>query len=271
MKTSIKDTMLIFFLCGYLTFLPACGDSTGPADTAPDIPPQETMTLDLSLFDGGNQILSKTSDLNNLRTNFGEAVLTVLVVNLWVIVALTIPVGATAAALSVEPTFDEAAGKWCWNTSHEFPKQTISLQLKAQINGDVINWEMFVTRQLPTPLTDFLWYTGENRIDGTSGHWQFYDEIRPEESQQTVRINWIYTSETDRTLAFLNNSDDADAGDSITYTVDGDIVTMTLIDVSASNTVEVSWNKTTQEGYISKNGVKGCWDENLLDTACSTD
>ena len=67
MKTSIMDKMLIFFLCSYLAFLPACGDSTGPTDTAPDIPPQETMTIDLSLFDGGNQILSKTSDSNNLE------------------------------------------------------------------------------------------------------------------------------------------------------------------------------------------------------------
>ncbi len=271
MKTSIKDTLLIFFLCGYMAFLPACGDSTGPADSAPEIPPQGTMTIDLSLFGGGNQTLPKTSDLTNLRTNFSEALLTVVIVNLWVIVGLTIPVGATAAALSVEPTFDATAGKWCWNSSHQFPNQTISLQLKGQTNGDVINWEMFVTRQLPTPLTDFLWYAGQSRIDGTSGHWQFYDETQPEESKQTLRINWVYTSETDRTLTFLNNSDGDGAGDSITYTVDGDNVTMAVSDVSASNTVEVSWNKMTQEGYISKNGVKGCWDENLLDTACSTE
>ena len=271
MKTSIKDTMLIFFLCGYLAFLPACGDSTGPSNPVPDIPPQETMTIDLSLFGGGNQILPKTADLTNLRTNFSDALITVLVVNLWVVVGLTIPVGATAAALSVEPTFDATVGKWCWNSSHQFPNQTISLQLKGQINGDVINWEMFVTRQLPTPLTDFLWYTGESQIDATAGHWQFYDETRPEESHNTVRIDWVYNSETDRSLTFLNNSDDSDAGNSITYTVDGDIVTMALIDISESNTVEVSWNKMTREGYISKNGVKGCWDQNLLDTACSTD
>ena len=240
MKTSITGKMLIFFLCGYLAFLPACGDSTGPADTAPDIPPQGTMVIDLSLFGGGNQTLPRTSDLDNLPTNFGEALLTVLVVNLWVVVRLAIPVTATVSALSVDPTFDATAGKWCWETSHQFLNQTISLELKAAINSDGINWEMFVTRQLPSPLDGFRWYTGQSQIDGTSGHWQFYDETRPEESHETARINWVYNSETDRTLTFLNNSDDAGAGDSLTYTVDGDNVTMTLIDVSASNTVEVS-------------------------------
>lgn len=271
MKTTFTDKILIFFLCSYMAILPGCGgDSmTNSENKPPELPPQETMIVDISLFgfQGGNQVF-KNSDLDG-AANFARALVFATVVNLWVVAGLSVPVAATAAALSVEPTFDEADGKWHWNFSYPDANPTLTLELTGQINGNVINWEMFVTRQLPTPLTDFLWYTGETRIDGTSGHWQFYDESRPEENHENIKIDYVYNSETDRTLTFLNNNVGSDGfGDSLTYQVNGEIVTMLLDQVSENKSVEISWNTQTREGYIDENGVKGCWDSNLADTAC---
>ncbi len=261
MKTSIINNVLIFFMCGYLAFLPGCksDSTTNSQNTPPNAIPQETMMFDISDFptQGTSSALSKGQGPTHAKAAFA-----VVVVNVWVFLGLAVPVLATAHAFNDPdgPSFDEATGKWHWENSGEFVNQTINLELTGQINGDVINWEFFVTRSLPTPLDRFLWYIGETRIDGTQGFWQFYDETKPEANHNNLKIDFVYNSVDDRTLIFENNNtENAGFGDMLTYSVDGVNFSMTLVDVSESKTTEIAWDKSTGEGYIDENGTRECW------------
>lgn len=263
------------FVCFFMVYLLGCGNETptGSNEQAPDIPPLGTMSIDLSFFNtqGSRQTGTRIDQVLD-KNNFITAVAVVTTFNLAVLVGISVPVAATSVALSVEPTL-QSDGKFHWNFSYPKNNPTLTLELTAQVLPGVVNWEMFVSRQLPTPLKNFLWYEGQNQINGTSGYWQFYDDKKPTEKHKTVRIDWQYVSEDNRTLTFLNNNeDDQGFGDKLTYSIEGDDVGMLFFRAATKDTIEVAWNKTNGEGYIIapfyNSGQKSCWDSNQNDVTC---
>ena|SRR3990172_3812755 len=275
-KISFPRVVLIAFLCAYMIALPGCNgkNPSTPDDTPPNIPaPSQTMQLDrdvLDLFTPGG--LGKSSQILP-KQNWLTAAFIVWAFNIAVLVGLSIPALATAAALSVEPTL-ETDGKWHWVYSYPATNPTLELELTGQVKPQVIEWEMFVTRQLPTPLTDFLWYRGESKINGESGFWLFFNDRKPAESAEIVQIDWQVKADLDRTLQFSDKNVDSDGfGNTLTYSIKDSIATVLFAEAASSDTTKISWNTETQAGYIItpdyNNGAQACWDENLDNTDCS--
>jgi len=276
MKRSNKDRFLILiFTLNLALFLVSCGSDnpTSSEDTPPEIPPTGTMTIDLSTF-FGNSNAPVADELQGANENFLTALVVVTFVSAFVVVGLSVPVAVTGAALSADPTLEDD-GKFHWVYSETVQGSTVTAELTAETQGSEIHWEMFITAQIGAVEYDnFLWYEGNSNLEGSSGFWQFYDPSQPNSQVQFVRVDYQYNSETDKTLTFTNNRPgDPGENSTITYVVDGNTVTMTVFRADEDKTTEVSWNRTTGEGYIIapdyNNGEQACWDENQQDVTCS--
>jgi hypothetical protein len=230
------------------------------------------MFVDFSFFNAGPAV-EPTIDSPQVGGNFLAAFVVVTVFNAAVIVALTIPAAAIAAALSVDPTF-ESDGKFHWNFSYPENNPTLALELTAEVGLQGVVWEMFVTSQTHSPpLNNFRWFDGESELDGESGTWQFYDDRQPSQTIPTTLIEWEFVSESDRTLTFNNVHQGMPGfGDVLRYQVAGEDVSMLFVQASTSDSVNISWNMTTEEGFIIapeyRNGEKSCWDSNQNDVDC---
>lgn len=275
MKRDNRDRFLILlFVLNLACFLISCGSDNpaGSGDTAPDIPPSGTMTIDLSTFFQSGTV-PVTHALYGSNQNFATAFITVTFVNVFVVLGLSAPVAVTGAALSVDPTLEDD-GKFHWVYSQTVQGSTVTAELTAEVVGSQVHWEMTITGQIgSTQYDNFLWYEGDGNGQGTVGSWQFYDPSQPDNQVQFIKVEYQYNSETDRTLTFTNNHPgDPGEGSTITYVVDGESVSMTVFRADLDKTVEVSWNRTTGEGYIIapdyNNGEKACWDENQEDVTC---
>lgn len=276
MKRSKKDQFLILVFVLHLAFfLVSCGSDnpTSSDDTPPEIPPTGTMTIDLSTFFTGGNAPAPTDQLHGSNQNFITALAVVTFVNAFVVLGLSVPVAVTAAALSVEPTLEDD-GKFHWVYTQEVQGSTITAELTADVGPSLVHWEMYISGQIgATNYDNFLWYEGDGNGQGTSGFWQFYDASQPNSQVEFVRVDYDYTSETNKTLTFENNRQgDPGFGSTINYAVDENTVTMTVFRADQDKTTEISWDRMTGEGYIISpdynSGEQACWDENQEDVAC---
>jgi len=276
MKRGKKDQFLILIFILHLAFfLVSCGSDspTSSDDTPPEIPPTGTMTIDLSTFFAGGNAAAPADQLHGSNQNFITALAVVTFVNAFVVLGLSVPVAVTAAALSVEPTL-EADGKFHWVYTQTVQGSTITAELTADVGPSVVHWEMHITGQIgATSYDNFLWYEGDGNGQGTSGFWQFYDASQPNSQVEFVRVDYDYTSDTDKTLTFENNRQgDPGFGSTIDYAANENTVTMTVFRADQDKTIEISWDRMTGEGYILapdyNNGEQACWDENQQDVAC---
>ncbi len=274
MNTRLEQAVRITLVL--LLPLLGCGTSpNAPKPEEPSIPsPQMTMLIDLGIFGGSQQTAKASPDEVLTKQNFITAAAVVTAFNTAVLAGLSVPALATAAALSVKPTFEDD-GKFHWKYTYDDGVFSLTLELTAKVGENTVEWEMFVTGNFERPLENFLWYDGQSDFEATAGHWQFYDPNQPDRRVQHVRIDWTVQAEDDRTLTFLNNNENSPRfGDTLTYTVKGDDVTMTFVQAATGATIEVAFNRSTREGYIIapnyKNGEKACWDGNLEDVACAS-
>ncbi len=278
-NVSFSKVIVIAFLCAYMAVLPACNKDSNPStagETAPELPSIETMQLDQQLLNFfttsvTQTVLGKTNQTLP-RQNWLTAVFVVSVFNVLVLAGLAIPVAATSAALSVEPTF-ESDGKWHWNYTYQGPLQTHDLELTGQVLPGKTVWEMYVTRQLPTELNHFLWYSGEAEISGENGFWVFYDDTKPNENAEVIGIDWTVNSETDREITFTDrNVDSPGLGNTLNYDLLTPNVTMTIVNATAGDSTEVSWNMDSGEGHIIapdyNDGNKACWNSTQENIDC---
>jgi hypothetical protein len=273
MKLSIQDKWLIGILCCLMAIFPNCGKSPNEPSTPPKIPPAGTMFVDLSFFrtNPSSQPIQPDEPLSKL--NFFAALTVVTAFNAAVLIGLSVPAAAAAAALSVEPTF-ESDGKFHWNFSYPEDNPVLTLELTAEVRLATVKWEMFVTSPTHTPpLSDFLWYEGESELDGETGYWQFYDDQQPAQNVETVLIDWQFIADDDRTLTFTNvKVGDPRFGDRLRYQIAGEDVAMLFTEAASGDSVQVAWNMATGEGFIIapnyRNGQKSCWNSTQDDIDC---
>lgn len=254
--------------------LVSCKDdpSSSAPPPPPTVPPPASMTADLTLFTSGGST-PKTGHTIQAGANFLNAAVRATIINAVVIAGLSVPVAVFALAASQTPTLGND-GKFHWQYSATVGGNAYTADLTGWV--DVAKqqsvWEMRISATNP-PLEKFLWYKGRARLDNSSGYWDFYDPHQPSSSVETIHLDWTYTSNTNASLAFEVVKDGVpEKGDELEYDLLGEIITIVYRDVSASQTLEISWNYSTHPGYLIapdyNNGAKACWDENLNDVAC---
>lgn len=258
--------MIIFLLS-----LTTCEkEPTRPEPVAPDLPPVQSLQVDLSFFKTtSNSTLTKTTLSKN---NFTAAVLRVSVINLTVFAAAIVPRAVLLAALS-QPGELKEDGKWHWIFNTEHGWNTFSVDLAGWTdtpNAEAV-WEVYISSHTHTPdLNKFLWFHGRSKAGNKEGWWIFHDDKSPDSLTEMVKIEWEISDDNDKELTFTNvNVTSSEYGDYLKYGVEVTDRFLIFYDASASQTNTIYWNAETRAGYIEwldyNSGQKSYWDENFND------
>lgn len=275
MKRTFINQLFVAALIATHLLMTACDKNPTGTDKneQPTLPPQSSITLDLSAF---NQTLPKgQAETTATGLNFITARLTVATINLAVATILSVPTLTFAAAISQQPVLkDDGKFHWIFNVN-DGPK-TFKADLAGWIDVPASEavFEMRISTTGVTPqLNNFLWYEGRAKLDNKTGYWEIYDAQRPANAVKVLRIDWQATDQNHATLELTAvESGVPSFGDQVTYNTNGAVRNVTYKDASDNVTVLISWDATTNAGSITapnyKDGNKACWDSQLNDVVC---
>ena len=274
-KITQNKLLITFLMLGFLlaSFI-GCDvtDDENSNGDAPPLPPDDSMTIDLSAF-GENNLGAPIPAIPNTKLNFVAAVATAAVINTIVVAKLSIPVAVFTAAKSTTPV-EQDDGSWLWSYSRNIGLETFTANLTGKREGDEVIWSMKVSNTTSLrPLDNFEWYTGESSKDNGSGSWQFFNLDTPDQANPTYAIEWKVEGETKRERTFTNKEEGSPYfGNVVRYAVEGEMASISFTEADKGTTTKIEWNLTTTAGSITapsyKKGEKSCWDENKQDVAC---
>lgn len=287
---NLMKRLVMTALCLSLA-LPSCGkkakddgDSGDSADGAPPPPSPYTVSLDLSVADGGTNTDSTAAGQGLLATTqlaHAGASLVVLGVSYSLAAQLIVPVLLLREAAKASPT-EVTPGSYLWSYDFTYggAKYTGNLTGTKDEASGTNSFSMSVTRDPANGdgcCTNFVFFTGTNNPSDGGGSWQIFDPTRPTGQEMLFSVTYGYKSATERTLAYAVNSDRDAAqkfgnGTTVLYNVKDTVVTMTYKDSSETGSRIVSWDRDTLAGSIvDLQGQKLCWDtkaNGYTDIAC---
>lgn len=219
----------------------------------------------------GTDDLSRTDADAPSHLNWLNAAIRVLYLNVVLTDALTPPATVLAIALHQHPTY-EGQGTFLW--SFDYTDASTGAEASVRLYGtidtisEIVSWQMIVS-STEEGLVDFLWFEGETSLVTDSGYLVFHEQ----DDREVARMEWSVDGDH-RTLRFDNIDDQSDdVGDFVRYLVDGDDIEVRVHDDSTDMDIVIEWNETTHAGSIVapdyNDGVRGCWDEQLLDVDCA--
>jgi len=270
-----QNKLITFLMLGFLLASFIGCDVTDDEDSsggAPLLPPDDSMTIDLSTF-GADKLGAPIPPIPGTRLNFAAAAATALVINTIVVAKLTIPVAIFMAAKSTTPVKQDD-GSWLWSYSRNIGLETFTANLTGKREGNEVIWSMKVSNTTSLrPLDNFEWYTGGNSRDNGSGSWQFFNRDTPDQANPTYAIEWKVEGEGKRERTFTNQEAGSQHfGNVVRYAVKGDMASISFTEADKGSTTIIEWSLKTTAGSITspsyKQGEKACWDENKLDVAC---
>jgi len=263
---------LIWFLVLGLMFggLIGCSedgdDDEDETAEAPQLPPDASMTMDFSAFGGDKMAPSDDPP----GANFVNAAGRVIILNVAVIINLAPSVIVFKAASNTIPV-QEDDGSWTWSYTAEYLIHTFEANLNGRMEGFGTLWSMRVSCDtLDVPIENFEWYTGEVKLNNSSGSWQFFDHKTPDAAKEIGTIEWEVEDKDTSNLIFSNTDPDSpDLGNTLTYSIDGTTAEISFYTASDDLTAKITWDTVTLAGSIMapgyNNGERAYWDENLQD------
>ncbi|MCI0495622.1 hypothetical protein L0Z72_11525 [candidate division KSB1 bacterium] len=277
MRTLAKNKIIalgvmLIFLFGLTT----CDkEPTEPnKNTAPELPPVQSMQIDLSYFHiNPNQSLQKSA---TSKWNFLAAITTVSYINTFVIAASVAPSLVFATAMSQQPKLqDDAKFHWIYSASDTILGKVIAFEVDLvgwidETEQESV-WEVYVSSNNHSPqLNHFLWYQGRSEIGNKKGWWLFHDDKSPDSLIDVLKVAWDLSDENDKELIFTNvTASSNEYGDYLKYGIEFSDRYLIFFDASENKTNTIYWNAETGAGFIEwqnyNNGAKSYWDENHND------
>lgn len=151
-------------------------------ETAPVIPPLETMVIDFSEF------TDSKSDINSKSyNNYGYSAITVGVWNLILSVTLVTPVTVFQHSFTKTPTY-LGDRKWEWTYNITELAANYAVRLTGEIRTNDVKWEMYVTKTGVGAFSEFKWFEGTSNLDDNGGQWILYHS--PQFQDPLLQIDW---------------------------------------------------------------------------------
>jgi hypothetical protein len=269
-------TLAISFLfAAYL--LTSCKKDKGDPPTLPDA---ESMSIDFTNFQSLTKsgVAEMPKGVNQINWEYSA-----LVASYWKSVisgTLAIPVAAFKIAIDQTPTY--VSGKtWQWTFTVNVLSVSYSARLTGEIRSTDVLWNMYVSKTGAGSFTDFLWFTGTSKLDGTGGQWIL--NYSPTFNEQVLTIDWTAASGSVNYVKYtyvrvLNDARSADPfKDSYIEYGSASSPYDHKYTVHYKNTdwydVNVEWNSSTKAGHVKCQKFYGdilwhCWDTSYLDTTC---
>jgi hypothetical protein len=270
MKKLISVT-LIFCLCTTFLFTGCKKDKGDP----PVLPPAESMAIDFSNFSTGKksaEIISDTKGTAN--SNFDFAATTAGIWKLIISTTLAVPVSSFKAAIGKNPVY-LSDKTWQWSYELTVGGNSYKARLTGQNAVSKYIWKMYISRDGTNGFSEFVWFEGESKSDGTGGQWILKRSAAVQEP--LLQIDWTKSGDVIGTVKYSYLQNDGLQG---SYIEQG----FTSADLNAYYTihyyngvkfsdVKIEWNTTTKNGRVQSVEYLGdsnwyCWDSNKINATC---
>ncbi len=249
-KTKI-DPWFLIIITALSVVLASCKIKEEETGSAPTLPTAASFVMSFDDFDTSvatrdaamNVIVATTSNYNYAATNIG-------VWNLVLQVGLAIPVASFVEAFNHDPK-KQSDGSWLWAYSFSVAGVPHTAKLYGKVAGTNVEWDMYISRA--GGYTDFHWYEGTSRIDGTQGTWTLMKD--PDNARAFISIEWHRNASAGTSdIKYTNVEVSTDGlGDYIHYGVTTNATYNAYYDIndaSASSLIEIEWNRTTTAGRV---------------------
>lgn len=267
-------------------FMAACSksdsDDTGERKTAV-LPPYETMAVDFGGFLTDPQSAKSPSLAARSGGNWLYPRTLVGIWNIALYTQLAVPVASFKEAFEHNA---EYIGDQTWQWAYAVPglASTYNARLTGQIVGEKVVWNMHVTKTGTEPFAEFVWFSGESQLDGSSGYWILNEG--PDNQNPIIKIDWSRENDTIGTVRYTWERDTIDQGqpdpfkDSyLEYGLQGGdynvFYNLHVYDMELQTyaDVKIEWNKDSYYGRVSAPTYFGddtwhCWNELGEDIAC---
>ena len=252
-----------------LVLFTSCDDTNEIVQTEqPTPPPSYSLSPEFNTFEG-----STAGRQASTIKNWLYAATNVTVYSSILTVSLAVPVAAFNATIAGDPIFNRDTGLWEWTSDFTVSAEAYQITLTADVNGSDVNWKGYISKE--NGFTDFIWFDGTSRLDGTSGSWSLYES--PNQPAVWISSDWERDFSTNSGEAtFMVEKTGNGEGSFITYQVDSqsDLDRGVIInDVNQQNEIAVLWNQAESYGRVRSQTKFGdtdfhCWDADLQDTVC---
>ncbi len=252
----------------------------------PVLPPAESMTIDFSNFAAAKKSDDSFPVLKGIENSNWE--FAALVAGYWrsiIKVTLAVPVASFALAMQNNPGYLDTK-TWQWSYNATISINQVSVTYKARLTGQIRNtdvlWKMYISKEGTGAFSEFVWFEGTSKLDGTEGQWILNHSSQFPE--KVLQIDWTNTGSSIGTIKYtyvrdLNNLRVADPfKDSyITYgktnTSLNAYYSIHYFNGLSFSDVNVEWNDISRNGRIMSPSYFGnsdwyCWDSNLVNTTC---
>jgi len=257
MKKLLSLTLILILSA---VFLASCKKNKGEP---PVLPPLESMTIDFSNFATLKKSADLISDQKGTENSNWEFAATVAGVwKLLITTTLAIPVTSFKLAIDQDPVYlDNKTWQWSYNVS------VAGVPYKARLTGQIrisdILWKMYITKDETGGFTDFLWFEGTSKLDGTGGQWILYQSSQSPEAM--LQIDWTKTDTSIGKVTYTYVKNDSFKNTYIEYGKTTDPLYDAYYKISFSNVrgifvADVEWNTTTHNGRVKcSDYLLGAW------------
>lgn len=244
----------------------------------PTLPPAESMSIDFSNFESDRKAdysfpAAKGTENSSWEFAAGAAILWKYIVE----TTLAVPVLSFKACVSNQPEYLDN-NTWQWSANATVFGANYGARLTGQVTSSNIIWKMYITKDGTGGYSDFLWFEGTSKLDGTEGQWKLYES--PQNSVEILQIDWSVTGNEIGMIQYtFTKAGNPFAGSYIEYG-------LTSNDLNAYYTIhyysiefetffdlEVEWSTTLHNGRVKCQQYFGtddwyCWDSNFLNVTC---
>jgi hypothetical protein len=269
--------VLLTLLLG--SFITSCKKDKG---NPPNLPPEESMTIDFSNFESGKKSADQVSLPKGVEnSNWEFAALVAGYFRVLVAGTLVVPVYSFKLAVDKVPAYlDDKT--WQWSYSASLLSVTYKTRLTGQIRTTNVLWKMYITREGTGGFPEFLWFEGTSKLNGTGGQWTLNHSSQYKEP--LLQIDWTRSGTAMGTIKYtyvrtLNDNRIADPF-KLSYIEYGKTTgtynsyyNIHYYNGLAFSDMNVEWNSTTHNGRVKCFAFFGdsnwyCWDGNLVNITC---
>jgi hypothetical protein len=271
MKKLLSLTLILILAAGLSTM---CKKDKG---NPPVLPPAESMTIDFSNFTSG----VKSADFLSVPkgtedSNFQFAAGVALFWKSIIYTTLIIPVTSFKLAVDQTPVYLDTK-TWQWSYNVTVASVAYKVKLTGVIGSTDVKWKMLVTKD--GAFTDFLWFDGTSKLDGTGGQWILYQS--PQAPGAIVQIDWTKSGTTMGSVKYTYiKTADSFKDSYIEYGLTSAALNAyytvryyNSILLRLSEVVNIEWNTTAHNGRMKCTDYLGdtkwyCWDTNKINVTC---
>ena len=280
---NFKIFLSLLTLCLFLFSSCNTDDATVTDNTPlPELPPESSMVINFDLQSQKSSRIART-DSTGTKWNAGVSGLVVWFWSGVVKVTLAIPVVSFQNSFAATPV-KTGIGQRTWSQEYNHFGGKIISRLVGTVNGNSVNWEMYIQKTGFGAFNEVLWFSGESSLDGSGGSWVLNKD--KDNVTAFLGIEWTKNETTGIATAkytlkqnTLNNGKDNE-GSYLYYEKNGNSPFNTKFEgygADEMKTTTIEWHDVNKVGKLmqiqSINGsdstlYDGCWDESYIDKSC---